>query len=114
MEDGEANQAAAKEYIALLEESLSDLAEALLLHLLTGSGELRHLADVGGLGGLTAGVGVHLGIEDKDVDILAAFITSPKGAEVFGDRRDAMLAHVKELKAKGEKPPLMECISQGA
>ena len=32
-----------------------------------------------------------------------AFITSPKGAEVFGDRRDAMLAHVKELKAKGEK-----------
>src|SRR5699024_7361121 len=27
--------------------------------------------DVGGLGGLTAGVGVHLGVEDEDVDILA-------------------------------------------
>ena len=61
MEDGEANQAAAKEYIALLEESLMTLDEN------------------------------------------EAFITSPKGAEVFGDRRDAMLAHVKELKAKGEK-----------
>ena len=61
MEDGEANQAAAKEYIALLEESLMTL-------------------------------------DENEV-----FITSPKGAEVFGDRRDAMLAHVKELKAKGEK-----------
>ena len=61
MEDGEANQAAAKEYVALLEESLMTLDEN------------------------------------------EAFITSPKGAEVFGDRRDAMLAHVKELKAKGEK-----------
>ena len=61
MEDGEANQAAAKEYIALLEESLMTLDEN------------------------------------------EAFITSPKGAEVFGDKRDAMLAHVKELKAKGEK-----------
>ncbi len=61
MEDGEANQAAAKEYIALLEESLMTLDEN------------------------------------------EAFISSPKGAEVFGDKRDAMLAHVKELKAKGEK-----------
>ncbi len=61
MEDGETNQAAAKEYVALLEESLMTLDEN------------------------------------------EAFITSPKGAEVFGDRRDAMLAHVKELKAKGEK-----------
>ena len=61
MEDGEANQAAAKEYIALLEESLMTL-------------------------------------DENEV-----FITSPKGAEVFGDKRDAMLAHVKELKAKGEK-----------
>ncbi len=61
MENGEANQAAAKEYIALLEESLMTLDEN------------------------------------------EAFISSPKGAEVFGDKRDAMLAHVKELKAKGEK-----------
>ena len=61
MEDGEANQAATKEYIALLEESLLTL------------------------------------------DQNEAFLNSPKGAEVFGDKRDAMLAHVKELKASGEK-----------
>src|SRR5699024_206570 len=47
-----------------------DLGEALLLHLLTGSGKLSHLADVGSLGSLSAGVGVHLGVEDEDVDIL--------------------------------------------
>ena len=39
--------------------------------LLTGSGELCHLADVGGLGSLSAGVGVNLGVEDEDVDVLA-------------------------------------------
>ncbi|MCI9443334.1 MAG: pyruvate:ferredoxin (flavodoxin) oxidoreductase [Oscillospiraceae bacterium] len=61
MEDGEANQAAAKEYVALLEESLMTL------------------------------------------DQNEAFLTSPKGAEVFGDKRDVMLAHVKELKDAGEK-----------
>ena len=48
-----------------------DLSQRLLLGLLTGSGELCHLADVGGLGSLTAGVGVDLGIEDEDVDVLA-------------------------------------------
>ena len=48
-----------------------DLSQRLLLGLLTGSGELSHLADVGGLGSLSAGVGVDLGIEDEDVDVLA-------------------------------------------
>ena len=48
-----------------------DLGQGLLLHFLTGSGELGHLADVGSLGSLAAGVGVDLGVEDEDVDILA-------------------------------------------
>src|SRR5699024_5442839 len=39
--------------------------------LLAGGCELADLADVGGLGSLSAGVGVHLGVEDHDVDILA-------------------------------------------
>ena len=47
-----------------------DLGKALLLGLLTGSRELSDLTDVGSLGGLSAGVGVNLGIEDEDVDIL--------------------------------------------
>ena len=38
---------------------------------LTGSRELRNSADRSGLGSLSAGVGVNLGIEDQDVDILA-------------------------------------------
>ena len=36
-----------------------------------GRGELRHLADVGRLGGLAAGIGVHLGIKDEDIHIVA-------------------------------------------
>ncbi len=48
-----------------------DLGEALLLHILAGSGELRHLAEVGSLGGLAAGVGVHLGVEHEHVHVLA-------------------------------------------
>ena len=48
-----------------------DLRQALLRHCLAGRGKLSHLADVGGLGGLSAGVGVHLGIKDEDVHILA-------------------------------------------
>ena len=47
-----------------------DFRQGLLLGLLTGSGELCHLADVGGLGGLAAGVGVHLGVEHEDVHVL--------------------------------------------
>ena len=48
-----------------------DLSQALLGSGLTGSGELGHSAEVGGLGSLTAGVGVDLGIEDHDVHVLA-------------------------------------------
>ena len=47
-----------------------NLSKALLLNFLAGSRELRDLADVGSLGGLSAGVGVNLGIENKDVDVL--------------------------------------------
>ena len=47
-----------------------DLGEGLLLGALAGSGELGHLADVRGLGSLAAGIGVHLGVEDEDVDIV--------------------------------------------
>ena len=39
--------------------------------LLTSGGELCHLTDVGGLGSLTAGVGINFGIEDEDVDVFA-------------------------------------------
>ena len=48
-----------------------NLRQGLLGHHLTGGGELRHLADVGGLGGLAAGVGIHLGVKDHHVDVLA-------------------------------------------
>ena len=48
-----------------------DLRQALLGNGLTGSGKLCHLTDIGRLGGLTAGVGIHLGIEDHHIHILA-------------------------------------------
>ena len=48
-----------------------DLREGLRLGFLTGSCELRNLADVGSLGSLSAGVGVDLGVEDEDVDVFA-------------------------------------------
>ncbi|CAN4006266.1 Phage tail protein, partial [Dysosmobacter welbionis] len=48
-----------------------DLRQGLFLDLLAGRGELRHLADVGRLGGLAAGIGVHLGIKDEDIHIVA-------------------------------------------
>ena len=47
-----------------------DLGKALLLHFLTGCGKLADLADVGGLGSLSAGVGIDLSIKDEDVHIL--------------------------------------------
>ena len=48
-----------------------NLGQRLLLGHLTGSGELSDLAQVRGLGGLTTGVGVNLGVEDEDVDVCA-------------------------------------------
>ena len=47
-----------------------DLGKALALELLTGSRELRDLADVGGLGRLPAGVGIDLSVEDEHVHVL--------------------------------------------
>ena len=48
-----------------------DLRQALLGHRFARGGKLGHLADVGGLGGLAAGVGVDLGVKDEDVDVFA-------------------------------------------
>ena len=48
-----------------------DLRQGLLLDLLAGSRKLGDLADVGGLGSLSAGVGIDLGIEDEDVDVVS-------------------------------------------
>ena len=48
-----------------------NLGQRLLLGHLTGGGELSDLAQVRGLGGLTTGVGVNLGVEDEDVDVVA-------------------------------------------
>ena len=61
MEDGEANQAATKEYVALLEESL------------------------------------------MTVDQCLAFVGSPAGKEVFGDKQPEMQAHAQALKDAGKK-----------
>ena len=47
-----------------------ELGESLALDLLAGRSKLSHLADVGGLGGLAAGVGVHLSVEHEDVHVL--------------------------------------------
>ena len=49
----------------------SDLGQALLADLLTSSSELADFTNVGSLGCLSTGVGVHLSIEDHHVDILA-------------------------------------------
>src|SRR5699024_10923727 len=49
----------------------ADLGQALLADFLAGGRELADLADVGGLGSLSAGVGVHLGVEDHHVDVVA-------------------------------------------
>ena len=50
---------------------MADGCQILLLDLLAGCGELRHLADLRSLGGLAAGVGIYLGVEDHDVHIFA-------------------------------------------
>ena len=48
-----------------------NLRQGLLADGLARSGKLRHLAQVGGLGRLSAGVGIHLGVKHKDVHVLA-------------------------------------------
>ena len=47
-------------------------AQVLLAHAHAGVGELGDSADRGGLGGLTAGIGVDLGVHDQNVHVLAA------------------------------------------
>ena len=48
-----------------------DLGEGFGLYLLASRRKLCDLTDVGGLGGLTAGVGVNLGVEYEDIHILS-------------------------------------------
>ena len=48
------------------------LAQVLLGAFLAGGGKLCNRADLGGLGGLSAGVGVYLCVDDQDVEILSA------------------------------------------
>ena len=52
--------------------ALGNHTEVFLADLLTAGGELGDSAGRGGLRALSAGVGVHLGVDDDDVDILAA------------------------------------------
>ena len=52
--------------------ALGNHTEVFLADLLTRGGELGDSAGRGGLGALSAGVGVHLGVDNDDVDILAA------------------------------------------
>ena len=76
------------------------LRERLLLDVLAVGGELRHLAQVGGLGGLTAGVGVDLGVKDKDVDVGAGgehvvetAVADVVGPAVAAKDPEALLGH---------------------
>ncbi len=52
--------------------ALGNHTEVFLADLLTRGGEFGDSAGRGGLRALSAGVGVHLGVDDDDVDILAA------------------------------------------
>ena len=73
------------------------LAEVLLGRLLAGGGELGHRAGRGGLGGLAAGVGIDLGVEDEDVDVpvhgqdvVEAAVADVVGPAVAADAPDAL------------------------
>ncbi len=55
-------------YIAIAH---SDAGQILFLDILTGSGELSDGTDRSSLGGLSAGVGVNLGVEHQNVHVLA-------------------------------------------
>ncbi len=60
--------------------------QVLLFRGLAAGGELGDRAERGGLGGLSAGVGIHLGIEDQDVDVGAGGedVVEPAVADVIG------------------------------
>jgi hypothetical protein len=57
------------------------ISARLLLLGLAGSSELGDLAEVRGLGGLAAGVGVDLGVEHEDVDVVVLREDVVKAAE---------------------------------
>ncbi len=59
----------------------SDLCKILLADCLTGSRELSYLTNIGGLGSLSAGVGVNLGIKYHYIDIFAGSDNMIKSAE---------------------------------
>ena len=63
-----------------------DGAQVLLLDLLAAGGELGHRSGGRGLGGLSAGVGVHLGIHDQhiDVPVLGQHVIDAAEADVIG------------------------------
>ena len=52
--------------------ALGNHTEVFLANLLAGGGELGDSAGRGGLRALSAGVGIHLGVDHHDVDVLAA------------------------------------------
>ena len=83
-----------------------DFGEALLLDVLAGCCELRDLAETGCLRGLAARVGVDLGVEDEDVDVLLAgddvieaAVADVVGPAVAAEDPEALL---------GEEVPVLE------
>ncbi|MPN07494.1 hypothetical protein SDC9_154764 [bioreactor metagenome] len=79
----------------------SDSRKILLLDFLTSSGKLRNRASRSCLGGLTAGVGINLGIKDNDIDVLAlcqnviqTAITNIIGPAVATEDEDRLLGEV--------------------
>ena len=79
----------------------ADLGQALLTDFLTGSSKLANLTDVGGLGSLSAGVGVHLGVEDHNIDVVAgsqdviqAAVTDVISPAVAAEDPEALLGQV--------------------
>jgi len=84
------------------------LGQRLGLDLLAGRCELADLADIGGLGSLSAGVGVNFGVEHEDVDVLAggehmvnAAVAYIKGPAVAAEYPDGLLVHVILLRHDG-------------
>ncbi len=63
-----------------------DQPQVLLADLLAGGGKLGDRPDRGGLGGLSAGVGVDLGVQNQDIDVAAAGqnMVQPAVADVIG------------------------------
>ncbi|CAN3961830.1 Transcriptional regulator, partial [Dysosmobacter welbionis] len=78
-----------------------DGAQVLLGHLLAAGGELGHGGGGGGLGGLAAGVGVHLGVQHQQVhipvlghDVIDAAEADVVGPAVAADGPDGLLGEI--------------------